>query len=309
MHYRIIITLLVPALLAAEPKEVHIPSTADGKPQPAIFLAPASPLPQPVPLVVALHSWSSNYKQTLNKPVQDFCTRNGWAYIHPDFRGPNRNPAATGSELAVQDVLDAVAYAKANAKVDPTRVYLTGTSGGGYMSLLMAGRSPGTFAAVSAWVPISDLAAWHRDSTARRNKYAREIVQSCGGKPGASPEADLQYHLRSPVNWLHLARGVPIDIYAGIRDGHTGSVPVDHALRAFNVLARPVDRLTRDEINHFVQKATVPAHLPTAAPEPAFEKKQPLFIRSSGPARITLFNGGHEMVPSALIQWLENKKI
>ncbi len=307
MHRPITSALLLPALLAAtQPTEVRIPSTADGALQPAIFLAPANP-EEPVPLVVALHSWSGNYKQTLNKPAQEFCARNGWAYIHPDFRGPNRNPAATGSELAVQDVLDAVAYAKANTPVDPARVYLTGTSGGGYMSLLMAGRSPGTFAAVSAWVPISDLVAWHADSTARRNKYAREIAQSCGGKPGSSPEADLQYHLRSPLSWLHLARSTPIDINAGIRDGHTGSVPTSHSLRAFNVLARPQDRITEAEIDHFLKKAKVPPNLPPAPLDKSFNNRQPLFRHSSGNARITIFNGGHEMVPSALIQWLQDK--
>ena len=56
--------------------------------------------------------------------------------------------------------------------VDPSRVYLTGTSGGGYMSLLLAGRSHKAFAAVSAWVPISDLIVWYKDSSKRRNKYA-----------------------------------------------------------------------------------------------------------------------------------------
>lgn len=306
MQFRLALIICLPIILGAKPGEVRIPRTADGTEQPAIFFAPKD-AGKAIPLVVALHSWSSNYKQKLNKPAEDFCVRYGWAYIHPDFRGPNRNPTATGSGLAVQDVLDAVAYAKNHANVNSDRVYLTGASGGGYMSLLMAGRSPGTFAAVSAWVPISDLVAWHRDSTARRNKYAGDIEKSCGGKPGTSPAVDEQYRLRSPIHWLHLAKGVPIDINAGIRDGHAGSVPVRHTLHAFNVLAHKKDRLTDEEIAHFVKQAKVPAHLPKAAPDPSFDDKQPLFRRTSGTVRVTLFDGGHEMIPSALVNWLKEK--
>ncbi len=307
MRNNVILALIVPTLLLSQPREIEIPSSADGVRQSAVIYTP-SKSKEPVPLVVALHSWSSNYKQTLNKPVQEFCVRNDWAYIHPDFRGPNRNPQATGSELAVQDVLDAVEYVKKNSPVDPSRVYLTGTSGGGYMSLLLAGRSPGTFAAVSAWVPISDLIVWYKDSSKRRNKYAREINQSCGGKPGSSSEVDLQYSLRSPNSWLHLARDVKIDINAGIRDGHIGSVPISHSINAFNILAHPQDRLTQAQIKFFDSKATIPPSLTTASKDQSYGNRQPIFRRSSGNARLTIFDGGHEMIPSALIKWLEDMK-
>jgi hypothetical protein len=39
------------------------------------------PFNEPVPLVVALRTWSSNWKQTSQKPVEDFCVKNGWAYL------------------------------------------------------------------------------------------------------------------------------------------------------------------------------------------------------------------------------------
>ena len=38
--------------------------------------------------------------------------------IAPDFRGPNIRPEACASKLAIQDVLDAVEYAKKNARTE-----------------------------------------------------------------------------------------------------------------------------------------------------------------------------------------------
>src|SRR5699024_8470205 len=94
--------------------------------------------------------------------------------------------------------------------------------------------------AVSAWVGISDLAEWHRfhTRTGTPSNYAKMIVASCGGAPGDSPEVDAEYRARSPIHHLSRAAGLPIDLNAGVHDGHTGSVPVAHTLRAFNVLAK-----------------------------------------------------------------------
>lgn len=63
-----------------------------------------------------------------------------------------------------------------------------GASGGGYAALLMGGRAPELWAGASAWVPISDLAKWHAETTKRNLKYAREIELSIGGKPIAQHE-------------------------------------------------------------------------------------------------------------------------
>ena len=49
-----------------------------------------------------------------------------------------------------------------------------------------------------------------------------------------------EYRIRSPLGRLSSAAvaGVPIDLNAGIRDGHVGSVPIGHTLRAFDALAQ-----------------------------------------------------------------------
>ena len=290
-------------------REVRIKSSLDQSQQPAFFYAPKQ-AKQAVPLLVVLHTWSGDYRQRYHLGCEDWCIKHGWAYIHPNFRGPNQNPDATGSKLAVQDVLDAVAYAQQQTKVDKKRILLVGASGGGYMSLLMAGQAPELWAGVSAWVPISDLAAWHGECKARGLKYAREIELSCGGSPGKSKKVSAEYRTRSPLTYLAHAKGiVPLDINAGIRDGHDGSVPISHSLHAFNLVANTKDRVSKTLISELTKSAQVPKHLAKRHPDASYGKKHPLFRRSSGKARVTVFDGGHDFVTTAALAWLSQQTL
>ena len=286
-------------------KAIRYLSSADDTKQPAMFHAPKSD--EPVPLLVVLHTWSGGYRQNYHAGCEAWAMKKGWVVIRPNFRGPNNKPDACGSELAVADILSAVEYAKSAAKVDAKRVYLVGASGGGHAALLLAGRAPKVWAGVSAWVPVSDLAAWYDECTKRKLNYANDVVKCCGGVPGASPEVDEEYRRRSPVTWLKNARGVPLDINAGISDGHTGSVPIRHALRAFNVVAEKEDRISDADIEHMTDKAEVPPTLAADVVDQSYGAKKPLFRRTSGKARVTIFRGGHEIVEHAAMTWLEQQ--
>ena len=189
----------------SEAKEIKYKTSADNSEQPAMFYAPASKTP--VPLIVALHTWSGNYKQKYHKAIEKWCIKHGWAYIHPDFRGPNNRPEATGSAFVVADIVSAVEYAKKTTKIEPSAIYLVGTSGGGYTALVMAGHHPEIWAGFSAWVPISDLAAWHA-----QGKHVDALVKSCGGAPGEHPAVDAEYAKRSPLTYLKNARRIIRDI-------------------------------------------------------------------------------------------------
>jgi len=288
---------------------VRFVGAAGEKPQPAMFYAPTSK--DPVPLLVGLHTWSADYRQS--KPGAQYakwCIARGWAFIGPNFRGPNRTPQACGSELVVKDILSAVTYAKMHAKVDASRIYLVGVSGGGHAALLMAGRAPKVWAGVSAWVGISDLAAWHAECTKARRKYARDIEESCGGPPGKSPAVDREYRQRSPLTHLAAARdaGLPLDINVGVKDGHTGSVPVSHSLRAFNAVAAPADRIAAADIDEITRTARVPTRLRQKISARHYGSKIPLMRKTSGPARITVFQGGHEIIVPAALNWLAAQK-
>ena len=96
-------------------------------------------------------------------------------------------------------------------------------------------------------------------------------------------------------------------INAGIRDGHEGSVPISHSLYAFNLVAKRKDRLSEEDIDFFRKRAKVPPHLIHPLSDPNYGEKQPLFRRQSGSATITLFDGGHELIASAAIDWIQSQ--
>ncbi len=283
-------------------------SSADDTRQPMMFYKPQRD--EPRPLLVGLHSWSSNYTQKESAIYAEWCIANDWIFIHPNFRGPNARPQATGSELVIGDVRSAIDYAKANTRVDESRIYAVGWSGGGYLGLLLAGRTPEIWAGVSAWVPISDLNAWYEESRRLGTKYVREIAASCGGNPvGDSPAAE-ECRKRSAVTYLESARGVPIDINHGIRDGQSKGdpVPVSQSLRAFNLLAAPQDRFTEDEIAYFTQEAQVPPKLRNETSDPSSGGLRILFRRQSGKARVTIFDGAHDKNTEAAFRWLNQQR-
>lgn len=293
-------------------RRVEIRSSYDSTVQPALFRAPEQ-LEKPAPLLVVLHTWSGDYFQQSGLPYLEQARGRGWVFIHPDFRGPNNNPQATGSQAAISDILDAVAYAKSNSPVDTSRIYLVGTSGGGHMALLTAGSRPQLWAGVSAWVPITDLARWYEESLQRQLKYAAEIAASCGGPPEQSEEIRSRYEQRSPVSVLAGAAGVAVEICAGIHDGHTGSVPVGHTLHAFNVLASAnghgEKRLADRQIEWFEKEESVPAELAAEREDdPDYGEKAVLFRRTAGPVRVTIFAGGHEGIALAAVNWLARQR-
>lgn len=288
-------------------KKITYLSKADNTRQPAMYFAPDSKAPKP--LLVALHSWSADYTQTSQVPYAEWCISHGWVFIHPNFRGPNNKPAGCGSELVVQDILSAVDYAKQQTAIDPHRVYLVGGSGGGYATLLLAGRAPEVWTAASAWVPITDLVAWHEQSVKKKQKYAKDIELSIGGVPTPGSAAEAEAKKRSVLTYLANAKNLKVSINAGIHDGHTGSVPISQTLNAFNLLAAPKDRLSEKEIEYFVSQQKVPASIKDPVPvDEDHGAKKVLFRRESNNVRVTIFEGTHEAIPAAALHWLEKQR-
>jgi poly(3-hydroxybutyrate) depolymerase len=306
----ILLTLNTTAPLSAgERSKVMIRSTIDDTLQPSYVILPDGfdPDGQPVPMLVALHSWSRDLEYR-GWTLEGLANERGWIYLFPNFRGPNKHPDACGSAKAQQDILDAVTWAKKNYPVDEDRVYLAGASGGGHMSMLMVGRHPDVWAAASAWVGISDLVAWHKLHAA--DKYGKMMRQSCGGPPGTSIEVDRQYRERSPMSYIHRAANVALDLNTGIDDGHTGSVPIRHTLDAFNAIARAGghEPISEEEIQQLSRKDGK-----LAQPRDSDLVKDPSYGRAivlrrhAGPVRVTIFDGGHEFLPAAAVAWLEKK--
>lgn len=291
-----------------EVRVVTIPSSADGAEQRALFHDSGSPRPKP--LLVVLHSWSSNYLQTTFIPYAQFAVENDWAYLQPDFRGRNRRPQATLSELAVQDVLDAIEHAEAHAAIDPSRIYLLGYSAGAMMGLTLAGRYPERFAGVVSWVAVHDLLAWYELHRRRGSRYAREIERSCGGMPRPGTRAHGECTRRSPSSWLGGAAGrTPILLLHGVRDA---LAPPGHAIDAFNALAHPADRIEDEDRAHVLARRRMPPALAAERDTPfsgfAEHGTPVVFQRSSRGATLVLFEGAHDMLYRPGLSWLADQR-
>lgn len=299
--------LLGRPLLATEVVTLSVVSSADHSAQPSYLVLPDNYNDDDRlrPLVVSLHSWSGDFNQR-NAAMEALANERGWLMLFPNFRGPNNRPEACGSLLAQQDILDTLQWAEDHYRVDRQRVYLTGNSGGGHMTMLMVGRYPQRWTAASAWVGISDLAAWHERH--RETNYGEMMRKVCQGRPGDSDAVDGQYRDRSPITHLHRSGAVALDIAAGVHDGHKGSVPVSHSLLALNVIAKANGGavISDDEIK---QISRPDGRLENPLPgdqvvDDAFGR-QIYLRRHAGAARVTIFEGGHEGIASAAIDWFE----
>ncbi len=201
--------------------EILVKSSIDDTLQPSLFFSAKE---ENRPLLVGLHSWSyDRFNQIKN--MLPFAKENDFNLLLPEFRGPNRttnqnHQQACGSELAKQDIKDAIDYVVANYGVDKENVFLLGGSGGGHMALLMAGYCPEYFKAIASFVPITDLEKW-----AGQNKnYTPHILACCNN----SNEEMLK---RSPIYYIDSIAKANVKIFHGKYDP---IVPVSHSIDLFN---------------------------------------------------------------------------
>lgn len=294
-------------------KEIQVQSSIDRSMQPALMWLPKKARTQKTPMLVFLHSWSGNYKQN-NGTWQKEAVDRGWIYLHPHFRGANKSPKACGSRLAKQDILDAISAISKRYKVDSTRIYLAGHSGGGHMAMLMAGYHPSRFSAVSSWCGISNLKNWYlyHAPRGREGKYAKMVSSCCGGKPGHSQKIDAQYKARSP--WQHLKNigNLPFDLNAGVYDGQKGSVPFYQSLRAFNAVANAhgdKEKAISEEVLLELWN-THTLNLPEEsdiAKDKEYERAI-ILRRQTGKTRVTIFDGNHESLAHSACNWLAKQQ-
>lgn len=282
--------------LGAGLHRIEVRSTADASMQPSYLVVPPSSADANarMPLVVMLHTWSTDLEARYTRIESDVVPR-GWLALTPNFRGQNNHPEGCGSLLAQQDVLDAVAWVRSRFPVDDKRIYLVGWSGGGFMTMLMAARYPTMWAAASAGAGISDLRAWYEEH--KTEMFGADLRACFGGAPSDSESIARRYRDQSPVTYLRPDLGVPLDLAAGKDDPE---VSVRHTLEAFRALAP--NALSEQEIASLLDDSGNLPHV--EAGDPLIPRR--LYLRrTAGKARVTVFDGKHEWFYKASLEWLE----
>ncbi len=206
-----------------EQKEIFIYSTPDGTMQPSLFYKSESK--EKRPLLVGLHTWSFDRFNQINNMLP-FCEKYDFNLLLPEFRGPNldSNPLCTqacGSDLAKQDIKNAIDYLVHNDEIDADNIFLLGLSGGGHMALLMAGMCPEYFKAIGAFVPITDLTKW----VAENPEYAPHVLACCGNED--------EMRKRSPITYLDTIAKANLKLFHGKYDS---VVPVTQSITLFNAI-------------------------------------------------------------------------
>jgi pimeloyl-ACP methyl ester carboxylesterase len=264
-------------------QELLMPSSFDSSTQKAYVCFSKKSTPQP--LVISLHSWSGDYRQ--NDPLAKLIADNEWHYVHPDFRGPNNNPLACVSQAVLRDIDDAIAFAISNANVDQENIFVVGGSGGGLACCAFALSSRHPVRSYIAWVPITDLAAWYHQCKNRNLKYAADIESVFKNSTDFYKSASE----RSPMTMPIKNRNMRLHIFAGIRDGYDGSVPISHSLLFFNRLCDAFEdsdsAINCSDITSLLSRDTRDSGRKIG-------DRDVFFTRSASFGSVTIFDGAHE---------------
>lgn len=256
------------------------------------------------PLIVVLHTWSGDYKQTLNS-LADETQAKGWNYIHPDFRGPNTRPKACASDFVLSDIDQAIDWALENLPVNADSVFVLGASGGGYATLCTYMKSRHRIRGFHAYVPISDIAAWYHESLVRNTQYAQNVLDCTNSKDSTLNVAEAKK--RSPLFWktpLELRQDASLHIYAGVHDGYTGSVPITHSINFYNKLLR--DAGVADSSAYVDDETTIYLLTKQAGQETGnFIGDRKIHLQKQWKnISLTLFEGTHEMLSDVALEIL-----
>lgn len=166
---------------------------------------------QPVPLIVSLHGAGSDAAQQRDISQWNvFAEAHGFIVVYPEaaeetnrtfvsFPAQNIAPQLSSSTalidvIFIRDVLDAVQAAHC---IDPARIYVNGFSAGGAMSLFLACRLPGTFAAIGTvaapyWADLDDP-AWCPPGPGRPTMTFHGTADRVIPYPGGGPPFGFDY--------------------------------------------------------------------------------------------------------------------
>ncbi len=173
---------------------------------------------RPFPTVMSVHGGPEYHHTDDFAPEAQAFVDNGFAVVVVNYRGSTgygrEHREAIQANIGFpesEDVIAALDHVVATGFTDPSRVFLSGWSWGGYLATLNAGINPDRWRAVFAGIPAGDYVAAHYECAPNLRAWDLAVM---GGSPEDLPEL---YHERNPMTYVD-AVTAPMIVIAGEHD-------------------------------------------------------------------------------------------
>jgi predicted peptidase len=235
-------------------EEVSFISPADASPRTALVYSPAETSDAPLPLVLAPHpiTWTAEQEyQGGWDGMQKWGYHRGWHGLADQYKviialphGHHRHEenCSLGGPEQIEDMVHLIDVLREQGyHVDSQRIYTCGKSMGGQEALVLAGKHPERVAAVVAFNPIVDLAAWQEDlaisdvSEIREFETDKLVANEVGGLPADVPEL---YAERSAAHYVDGLALVPTLIFWSDEDLIVPRQITHHSYRLYQMVKK-----------------------------------------------------------------------
>lgn len=194
-------------------------SSSDGTAIQAWLATPEGP--GPFPTIVEMHGGPHFATTDTYSPLSQAWLDHGFAWLSVNFRGSTTFGRTFKEQIwgdvghwEVEDVVAGRAWLVAQGIADPRRIFLLGGSYGGFLTLLLLGKTPDLWAGGMAIAAIADEALAYEDAN---DALKAAVAGWYGGAPADVPE---RYQRASPLAFAEQVQA-PVIIFQGQNDTRT----------------------------------------------------------------------------------------
>ena len=195
----------------------------------------------PFPTILYTHGGPESVQTEEFSPEAQAWLDHGFAWLSINYRGSTTFGRAFQQQIwgnlghwELEDMVAARDWLVREGIAHPDKIFLSGWSYGGYLTLLALGRRPELWAGGMAGVAIADWAMLYEDSSETLKGYCSVMF---GGTPAEKPE---QYAASSPIADVERVRA-PLLIIQGRNDTRTPARPVEVYAERLRSLGKAVE--------------------------------------------------------------------